>query len=53
MMSISREAPFITSQLTPTFLGLVKKAACDTYDKIISAKEKLVKLNFTSSCEDV
>ena len=52
-MSVSREAPLITSQLTLTFLGLVEKAACNTYNKMISAKEKLVKLNFTSSCEDV
>ena len=49
----SREAPLVTSQPTPTFLGLVEKAARDTHDKTISAKEKLVKLDFTSSCEDV
>ena len=52
-MSVSREAPLITSQLTLTFLGLVEKAACNTYNKMISAKEKLVKLDFTSSCKDV
>ena len=49
----SREAPLVTSQPTPTFLGLVEKAARDTHDKTISAKEKLVKLDFTSRCEDV
>jgi hypothetical protein len=52
-MSASREAPLIISQPIPTFLGLVKKAACDTHDKTISAKEKLVKLDFISNCEDV
>jgi hypothetical protein len=52
-MSVSREAPLITSQPTPTFLGLVEKAARDTHDKTISVKEKLVKLDFTNSYEDV
>lgn len=52
-MSASREVPLIISQLILTFLGLVKKAARDTYNKTISAKEKLTKLNFTSSYEDV
>jgi hypothetical protein len=32
---------------------LVEKAARDTYDKTISVKEKLVKLDFTNSYEDV
>jgi hypothetical protein len=52
-MSASREVLIIISQLTPTFLGLVEKAACNAHDKTISAKEKLVKLDFTSSCKDV
>jgi len=52
-MSASREAPLITSQPTDIFLRLVEKAARDTHDKTISAKEQLVKLDFTSSCEDV
>jgi hypothetical protein len=43
----------IISQLIPTFLGLIKKAAYNTYDKTIFAKEKLVKLNFISSYKDV
>lgn len=41
------------SQPTPTFLGLVQNAAADTNDQTISTKEKLAKLDFTSSCEDV
>ena len=45
--------PIIISQLIPTFLGLVKKAACDAHNKTIFAKEKLVKLDFTSSYKDV
>jgi len=53
IISTSKEAPLIISQLIPTFLGLVKKAACNIHDKMISAKEKLVKLDFTSSYEDV
>jgi hypothetical protein len=52
-MSISREVLIIISQLTPTFLGLVEKAACDAYNKTISTKEKLVKLDFTSSYKDI
>jgi hypothetical protein len=32
---------------------LVEKAARDTHDNTISAKEKLVKLDFIGSCEDV
>jgi len=43
----------IISQLTPTFLDLVKKAACNAYNKIIFAKEKLVKLDFISSYKDI
>jgi hypothetical protein len=52
-MSASREVPLIISQPTSTFLGLVEKAARDTHNKTISAKEKLTKLDFTSSCGDV
>ncbi|TVY20232.1 hypothetical protein LARI1_G001642 [Lachnellula arida] len=52
-MSASGEVPLVISQPTITFLGLVEEAARDTYDKTISAKEKLAKLNFTSSCEEV
>lgn len=52
-MSAGRQVPHITSQPTPTLLGLVQKAARDTHDKTISAKEKLAKLDFTSSCGDV
>ena len=52
-MSTSRKVPVIISQLIPTFLGLVKKAARNIHNKTISAKEKLVKLDFTSRCEDV
>ena len=52
-MSASREVPIIISQPTPTFLGLVEKAARDTHDKTISAREKLVKLDFTSSYANV
>jgi hypothetical protein len=53
IMSTSREVPLIISQLIATFLGLVKKAAYNTYNKTISVKEKLVKLNFISSCKDM
>ena len=52
-MSASREAPLITSQPTDIFLRLVEKAARDTHDKTVFAKEQLVKLDFISSCEDV
>jgi hypothetical protein len=52
-MSISREASLVISQPTPAFLGLVKKAARDNYDKTLSTKEKLAKLDFTYSCKDV
>jgi hypothetical protein len=52
-MSASREVPVIISQPIPTFLGLVEKAARDAHDKTISVKEKLIKLDFTSSCKDV
>ena len=52
-MSTTIEAPLIISLPTPTFLGFVKDAARDTHDKTISAKEKLAKLDFTSSCEDI
>jgi len=43
----------IISQLIFTFFGLVKKAACDIYNKIIFIKEKLVKLDFISNYKDV
>ncbi|PMD28969.1 hypothetical protein L207DRAFT_574583 [Hyaloscypha variabilis F] len=52
-MPAGREVPLIISQPTPTFLDLVEKAARDLHDKTISAKERLVKLDLTSSCEDV
>ena len=52
-MSASGEASLVISQPTPAFLGLVEKAARDTHDKTSSAREKLAKLDFTSSCEDV
>jgi hypothetical protein len=52
-MFTSKEVLVVISQLIPTFLGLIKKAACDTYNKTIFAKEKLVKLDFTSNCKDM
>ncbi len=52
-MSASREVPVVISQPISTFLGLVEKAAYNAYNKTISAKEKLVKLDFTSSYKDM
>ena len=49
----NKEVLIVILQLIPTFLGLVKKAACDAYNKIIFAKEKLVKLDFISSYKDI
>jgi hypothetical protein len=46
-------ASLAISQPTPTFLDLVEKAARDSHDETISAKEKLAKLDFTSSCDDM
>jgi hypothetical protein len=43
----------IILQLILTFLGLIKKATYNTYNKTIFAKEKLVKLDFTSNCKDI
>ena len=45
--------PIIISQLIPTFLNLIEKAAYNTYNKTISTKEKLIKLNFTNSYKDI
>ncbi|TVY14151.1 hypothetical protein LARI1_G007777 [Lachnellula arida] len=52
-MSASGEAPLVILQGTPAFLGFVEKAARDTHNKTSSTREKLAKLDFTSSCEDV
>ena len=52
-MFTSKEVLIIILQLILTFLGLVKKAARDIYNKKISTKEKLVKLDFTSSYKDI
>jgi hypothetical protein len=52
-MSIIKEVPIIISQLIPTFLSLIEKAAYNTYNKTISIKEKLIKLNFTNSYKDI
>lgn len=45
--------PIIISQLIPTFLSLVEKAAYNAYNKTISIKEKLIKLDFINSYKDI
>jgi len=52
-MSTNREVPIIISLLISTFLGLIKKTAYNAYNKTISIKEKLIKLNFINNCKDI
>jgi hypothetical protein len=51
-MSISRGVSIVISQLTLTFLDLIK-TAYNTYNKTIFIKEKLIKLNFINSYKDI